>query len=48
MKIDSYLLSFNKGLLAYRIAIVSSVVISEKDILTNLFLKALESVFLPE
>lgn len=47
-KFDSYLLSLRRGLLAYKIAIISYMFISLKEILTNRFLNALERVFLPE
>jgi hypothetical protein len=47
-KADNYLLSLRSGLLASRMAIMSSVFISLNEILTNLFLNALDSVFLPE
>ncbi len=45
---DNYFESLSNGLRAYRIAIVSSVVISLNDKLTNLFLNARDKVFLPE
>jgi hypothetical protein len=48
MYVLNYFESATKGFLAYKMAIVSITVISEKSNEINLFRKALESFFLPE